>query len=52
MRKQVEAVLQKNGFIIDMDNDIVAGIELEIDTCLVLSGITSCNTIDHFPYRP
>jgi NagD protein len=35
-----------------MDTDIVAGIESEIDTCLVLSGITSRDMIDHFPYRP
>jgi len=35
-----------------MDTDIVAGIESEIDTCLVLSGITTRDIIDHFPYRP
>ncbi len=35
-----------------MDTDIVAGIESEIDTCLVLSGITNRDMIDHFPYRP
>jgi len=35
-----------------MDTDIIAGIESEIDTCLVLSGITSMDIIDHFPYRP
>lgn len=35
-----------------MDTDIVAGIESEIDTVLVLSGITSKKTIDDFPYRP
>lgn len=35
-----------------MDTDIVAGIESEIDTCLVLSGITSRDMLDHFPYRP
>jgi NagD protein len=35
-----------------MDTDIVAGIESEIDTCLVLSGITSRDIVDHFPYRP
>ncbi len=35
-----------------MDTDIIAGIESEIDTCLVLSGITSQNEIDHFAYRP
>ncbi len=35
-----------------MDTDIIAGIESEIDTCLVLSGITSRKMIDSFPYRP
>jgi NagD protein len=35
-----------------MDTDIVAGIESEIDTCLVLSGITTRDIIDHFAYRP
>jgi NagD protein len=35
-----------------MDTDIIAGIESEIDTCLVLSGISQRNTIDQFPYRP
>lgn len=35
-----------------MDTDIIAGIESEIDTCLVLSGITSIEEIDQFAYRP
>lgn len=35
-----------------MDTDIVAGIEAEIDTCLVLSGITSREMIRRFAYRP
>lgn len=35
-----------------MDTDIRAGLESEIDTLLVLSGITSRNEIDNFPYRP
>jgi len=30
----------------------VAGIEAEIDTCLVLSGISTRQTIDEFAYRP
>lgn len=34
-----------------MDTDIVAGIEAEIDTCLVLSGISDKNTIEDFAYR-
>ncbi len=35
-----------------MDTDIVSGIESSIDTVLVLSGVTSLDEIDNFPYRP
>ncbi len=35
-----------------MDTDIVAGIESEIDTILVLSGVTSQNNIKKYAYRP
>ena len=35
-----------------MDTDIVAGIESEIDTCLVLSGITSREMMETFAYQP
>ncbi|HDJ32827.1 MAG TPA: HAD family hydrolase [Bacteroidetes bacterium] len=35
-----------------MDTDIVAGIESEIDTALVLSGITNRKMIEDFPYKP
>lgn len=35
-----------------MDTDIVAGIESELDTILVLSGVTSMEMINLFPYRP
>ncbi len=35
-----------------MDTDIRCGLESEIDTLLVLSGITNQNEIDNFPYRP
>ncbi|MGQ9620900.1 MAG: HAD-IIA family hydrolase [Bacteroidales bacterium] len=35
-----------------MDTDIIAGIESEIDTLLVLSGITTMEMTDNFPYRP
>ena len=35
-----------------MDTDIVAGIESEIDTVLVLSGVTSLEDLKTFPYRP
>jgi len=35
-----------------MDTDIRCGLESEIDTLLVLSGITSAEEINNFPYRP
>jgi len=35
-----------------MDTDIRCGLESEIDTLLVLSGITSKDEINNFPYRP
>jgi NagD protein len=35
-----------------MDTDVRCGLESEIDTLLVLSGITDRNEIDNFPYRP
>jgi NagD protein len=35
-----------------MDTDIVAGIEAEIDTCLVLSGITTRDSMKSFAYQP
>jgi NagD protein len=35
-----------------MDTDIVAGVESEIDTCLVLSGITTREMLDNFAYKP
>ena len=35
-----------------MDTDIIAGIESELDTVLVLSGVTTFDGINQFPYRP
>ena len=35
-----------------MDTDIVAGIEAEVDTVLVLSGVTAIHALPRFPYRP
>lgn len=35
-----------------MDTDMVAGIETGLDTVLVLSGVTSKEDINKFPYRP
>jgi NagD protein len=35
-----------------MDTDVISGIESEIDTVLVLSGITKESDLANFPYRP
>lgn len=35
-----------------MDTDIIAGIESEFDTILVLSGVTSKESMEGFPYKP
>lgn len=35
-----------------MDTDIIAGIESEIETVLVLSGVTNKENMKDFPYRP
>jgi NagD protein len=35
-----------------MDTDIIAGIESGMQTILVLSGVTSREDVEHFPYRP
>ncbi len=35
-----------------MDTDIIAGIESEIDTVLVLSGISTKESVEDYPYRP
>jgi NagD protein len=35
-----------------MDTDIIAGIESNVDTVLVLSGVTAMEDINNFPYRP
>jgi NagD protein len=35
-----------------MDTDIIAGIESNVDTILVLSGVTALQDIDLYPYRP
>lgn len=45
---------RENSIIIGdrMDTDIIAGIESEIDTCLVLSGITHRKMMNDFAYKP
>ena len=35
-----------------MDTDIIAGIESEMDTVLVLSGVTSRDAVSSYPYQP
>ena len=35
-----------------MDTDIIAGIESNIDTILVLSGVTKESDLSQFPYQP
>ena len=35
-----------------MDTDIIAGIESGLDTVLVLTGVTSRETMQRYPYRP
>ena len=35
-----------------MDTDIVAGLEAGLETILVLSGVTSREEVERFPYRP
>jgi NagD protein len=35
-----------------MDTDIVAGLEAGMETILVLSGVTTGDEAERFPYRP
>jgi NagD protein len=35
-----------------MDTDIVTGTESGMETVLVLSGVTRCDEVERFPYRP
>jgi NagD protein len=35
-----------------MDTDIVAGLEAGLETILVLTGVTSRDQAERFPYRP
>jgi NagD protein len=51
--KKINCTTEESIIIGDrMDTDIIAGIESEIETCLVLSGITSRDMINNYPYRP
>ncbi len=35
-----------------MDTDIVGGMEAGMTTALVLSGVSTRESIEHFPYKP
>lgn len=51
--QRLEAQREETAIIGDrMDTDIVAGIESEIETVLVLSGVTQPDDIRHFAYVP
>lgn len=51
--KKLNCHSEEIAFIGDrMDTDIIAGIESELDTVLVLSGVSTTETIKAFPYRP
>jgi NagD protein len=51
--KRLGATREQTAIIGDrMDTDILAGIESEIDTILVLSGVTALADIKRYPYRP
>ena len=51
--KKIGCHSEEIAFIGDrMDTDLIAGIESNIDTVLVLSGVTAKDDIDNFPYRP
>jgi len=51
--KKLDCHSDEIAFIGDrMDTDIIAGIESNIDTVLVLSGVTTMEDIDKFPYCP
>ncbi len=51
--KKIGCHSEEIAFIGDrMDTDIIAGIESNVDTVLVLTGVTATADIDKFPYRP
>jgi NagD protein len=52
-RKRLGCTSEETAIIGDrMDTDIIAGIESGMDTVLVLSGVTTEETMADFPYRP
>ncbi len=51
--KKLGCVREETAIIGDrMDTDILAGVETEMDTVLVLSGVTSPEEINTYAYRP
>src|SRR6476659_4078569 len=51
--RTIEAHSETTAMVGDrMDTDIVAGIEAGLRTILVLTGVTSPEMVDRFPYRP
>jgi NagD protein len=51
--RRLNALRENTAIIGDrMDTDIVAGVEAEIETVLVLSGVTSREDVSRFPYQP
>jgi NagD protein len=51
--RRLNALRENTAIIGDrMDTDIVAGVEAEIETILVLSGVTSHEDVSRFPYQP
>ncbi len=51
--KKLGSVREETAIVGDrMDTDIVAGVEAEIETVLVLSGVSSATDIAHYAYRP
>jgi NagD protein len=51
--KRLDCHSQDTVFVGDrMDTDIIAGIESNMDTILVLSGVSSMEEVEKYPYRP
>ncbi|MBO4630751.1 MAG: HAD family hydrolase [Lentisphaeria bacterium] len=51
--KHLNAMSRETVIIGDrMDTDVIAGVEAEVDTVLVLSGVTGKDDISHFAYTP
>lgn len=51
--KRLQTTIEETIIVGDrMDTDIIAGIEAEIDTILVLSGVTTPENINNYPYSP